>query len=121
MSTYVMMKDEKYTSVEDAAMVAEQLDLDEVDIDVYDEAGAYKRTVTVKANEGYTYTAFCIWDYQRAEDGDWYEGNEIFYDTEEAAREALEGAPAGRYTIDEVKQDASQKYDTVHRTEVVVK
>lgn len=122
MKIYVLLNGgARFDTMEDAAAEAQRLGLKEAELDVYDaDTGAWLEGEAIDAESGYSYTAYCIWDYTGDDRGTWYQGIEVMYNAEAEARDVLKGAPRGRYSIDRVSQTVSEYGETVDRTEIII-
>lgn len=116
MKIYAIMNDVKYDDLEAAVMSAEEQELESIEIDIYSDDDKYMRTVETRKEDGYTYTAYCVWDWEKQ---NYLNEMEVFYDCYESAVEVVKKAPAGHYTIDTVLQDVGQYLDTIEREEYI--
>lgn len=110
MKTYVMLNGERYLEIEDAVEAAERQELESAEIYVYSDNGELVETQNITAEDNYQYHAYAVFRDRELEreEWEWYGNTEVCYNTEYEARDVVNAAAPGRYSITKVTQTVSE-------------
>ena len=120
--SYVILNGQKFSEIEDAVRKAKEDKLNSAEIDIYDDDGDCVEIQTVTSEDDYEYHAYAVFRDRELEreEWEWYGNTEVCYNTEYEARDVVNAAAPGRYSITKVTQTVSEYVEDTNIDTIVV-